>query len=323
MEWGAFDMGSELLVIPREFESLGVTPDGKEGLRWKAKYGVVGINGLGHPIYTDGINEKGLAVSVLYLPGFAKYQPYDAEKASVSISQSQVSNWILTSCGSIADVRVKLPRIRVVPVGEESLDGIPAPLHFLVTDQSGKTIVIEYTAEKLHIYENQVGVLTNSPPFPWHITNLSNYVGLGTKEAKPIQVGELEVKPLGAGSGMLGLPGDYTPPSRFVRAAAMRNTVPNLKTGERAIAEAFRILNNFDIPIGTMGGSHAHGPDLLGDTQWTSAMNTKTRKYYYRTMHNHRIRVVDLDGIDFDKKTLVKLPLDIEKEQDYKAVDLK
>ena len=156
----------------------------------------------------------------------------------------------------LSDVREKLPRIRVVPVGEESLGGIPAPIHFLVTDTSGETIVIEYTHETLHIYNNQVGVLTNSPPFPWHITNLSNYVGLGTKAANPIKVGELEVKPLGAGSGMLGLPGDYTPPSRFVCAVAMRNTVPVLKNGERAIAEAFRILNNFDIPIGTMGGPH-------------------------------------------------------------------
>ena len=101
MEWGSFDMDSELLVIPRGFEFTGVTPDGNDGLKWKAGYGVVGINGLGRPIYTDGMNEKGLAVSVLYLPGFAKYQPYDPEKANASISQTQVSNWLLTSCGSI------------------------------------------------------------------------------------------------------------------------------------------------------------------------------------------------------------------------------
>ncbi len=321
MEWGSFDMAPELLVINRGYSYVGVTPDGPTGMKWQAKYGAVGINALGRPDYTDGMNEKGLAVSVLYLPGFAKYQPYKPEESSVSISPLQVCNWLLTTCASVAEVRQKLPDIRVVPVAEESIGGIPAPLHYLVTDSSGTTIVIEYTEGALHIYENRVGVLTNSPPFPWHITNLSNYVGLGAEAAKSIVVGDLKVNPLGAGSGMLGLPGDFTPPSRFVRATAMRNTVPTLKSGKRAVTEAFRILNNFDIPIGTMGGQHQ--TDLLGDTQWTSAMDTKTRRYYYRTMHNHRIRVVALDGIEFGKKELSKRPLDIKKQQDFEVVNVK
>lgn len=320
MEWGAFDMQPELMVVPRGFSFAGVTPDEIPGLAWEAKYGAAGVNGLGRPDFTDGMNERGLAVSVLYLPGYAKYQPYEAERASQSISQTQLAMWLLTSCATVEDIRKQLPKIRVVPVGEEALGGIPAPLHQMVTDRTGKSIVIEYTKGKLNIYDNPVGVLTNSPEFPWHLTNLNNYVGLGVSESNPQKVGDLELRPLGAGSGMLGLPGDYTPPSRFVRAVAMRNSVPPLQDGERAIAEAFRILNNFDIPIGTMGG--AHDPAILGDTQWTSAMDTKSLRYYYRTMHNHRIRVVQLSDLKFDKSKITRQSLDAKKAQDYETASV-
>jgi choloylglycine hydrolase len=162
-------------------------------------------------------------------------------------------------------------------------------------------------------------VLTNSPDYPWHLINLGNYVTHSTKPVESMTIGELEVTPLGAGSGMLGLPGDYTPPSRFIRAAALRNTVPPLKTGARAVEEVFRILNNFDIPTGSMGVDE-EDPSILGDTQWTSVADTQALLYYYRTMNNHRIRVVDLKAIDFSKGEIRSQPLDPELEQDYQKV---
>lgn len=318
MEWGAFDMEPAMLVIPQNYSFEGELPDGTTGLTWKSQFGAMGINALGKPLLADGINEKGLAVSMLYLPGFAEYQPYTIETASRSISQNQLALWVLTNCASIADLRYKLPAIRVVPVPEESIGGIPAPFHLMVTDRHGKNVVVEYTKGELQIFDNPVGVLTNSPDFSWHLTNLGNYVMLGIGDVEPITVGDLEIRPLGAGSGMLGLPGDYTPPSRFVRVAAMRNSVPALETGGRAVEEAFRILNNFDIPIGTMGGNH--DPAILGDTQWTSAMDTQSLHYYYRTMNNHRIRVVDLNTIDFSGSEIVSRLLDLKRAQDYEKV---
>jgi choloylglycine hydrolase len=321
MEWGAFDMKPELLVFPRNYKFESLLPDNNSGLKWNSTYGFIGINGLGKPIVADGMNEEGLTVSVLYLPHYASYQPYEAKTADSSINQNELASWLLGTCKSTQQVRTELPKIRVVPLPEESIGGIPTPIHFMVSDKKGESIIIEYTEEQLHIYDNSVGVLTNSPPYPWHLTNLNNYVTLGVKEAKPVRVGEIEIKPLGAGSGMLGLPGDYTPPSRFIRATAMRNTVPNLENGERAVAEAFRILNNFDIPIGTLGGKH--DPAMLGDTQYTTVANTKSLHYYYRTMHNHRIRVVDLKTIDFTGNSISSTPLDEEIIQDYKTVLVK
>jgi len=318
MEWGAFDMKPELLVFPKGYAFTGITPEGENGLKWQAEYGAVGVNALGRPLVADGMNEKGLVVSVLYLPGYAEYQPYEKEKAETSLSPLQVCLWMLTSYSTVDEVRKGLDEVRVVPVPEKEIGNIPPPLHYMVTDASGKTIVVEYTKNRLQVYDNKVGVLTNSPSFDWHLTNLKAYAGLGVKEARPVQVGEMTVKPLGVGSGLLGLPGDYTPPSRFIRVAALRNTVVEMESGARAVEEAFRILNNFDIPIGTMEGKH--DPSILGDTQWTSAADTKALKYYYRTMRNHRIRVVDISNVDFTGTEIKSRLLDPDPNQDYEEI---
>jgi len=320
MEWGAFDLESEVMVTPRGLDLQSTTPDNKPGLKWKSKYGVVGLNALHKPAYTDGFNEKGLAISVLYLPGFAEYQVYDPKQADKSLDSMDLPMWLLTNFATVDEVREGLPKVRVVPIPVKELGGIPAPLHFLVSDATGKTIVIEYLKGKLNVFDNPVGVLTNSPEFPWHLTNLSNYVGLQAKSWKPVKVGDLEVKPLGVGTGMLGLPGDYSPPSRFVRAVALRNTVRPLATGEDAVLEAFRILNNFDIPLGAVD---APGKDIMGSTIWTSAIDTKALRYYYRTQYNSRLRMVDLKAIDLSKDKIIYVPMDSEKKQDYETVTVK
>jgi len=317
MEWGAFDLRSEVMVTPRGLNLQSITPDGKPGLKWKSKYGVVGLNALQKPIYTDGFNEKGLSVSVLYLPGYAEYQAYDPKQAGESLDPVDLSMWLLTNFMTVDEVRKGLPKVRVVPVPVKELGGTPAPLHFLVSDATGKTVVIEYTKGERHIYDNPVGVLTNAPEFPWHLTNLSNYLGLQPQPWKPVKVGDLEVKPLGAGTGMLGLPGDFSPPSRFVRAVALRNTVRPLANGEDAALEAFRILNSFDIPLGAVD---APGKDIMGSTIWTSAMDTKALRYYFRTQHNSRLRVVDLKAVDLAKDKITYVPIDPEKKQDFDRV---
>jgi choloylglycine hydrolase len=272
-EWGAFNLESELMVIPRGTEFTGLTPDGKPGLKWKATYGVVSFNALGQASTIDGMNEKGLACSVLYLPRDTQFSPYDPVKASSTIGPQDVANWILTTQTDVEGVREYLPKINVVPVKEKGLGDIPPPIHFLVSDRTGKTIVIQYVHGKVNIYDNPVGVLTNSPEFPWHLTNLNNYIGLTAGAKQEIKVGELELSPFGVGTGMLGLPGDFSPPSRFVRAVAYRNTVRPLESGYEGAMEALRILNNFDIPSGAVSPpAELPTDDTLGSTQWTTAM---------------------------------------------------
>lgn len=324
-EWGTFDLQSKVMVIPKGTEFIGLTPDGKPGLKWSTKFGVVGINALNKPSLIDGMNDQGLAVSVLYLPGTAEFSPYDPAKAANTIGPQDITAWILTTQTTIAEVKQNLPKINVVPVKEEGLGNIAPPIHFIITDRSGATIVVEYTnGGTLNMYDNPVGVMTNNPEFPWHLTNLNNYVGLTAKAKSSMKVGDLELAPLGVGSGMIGIPGDFSPVSRFVRAAALRNSVRPLENGYKASMEAFRILNNFDIPSGAVMTKEELPKDsTLGSTQWTTAMDTKNLKYYYKTMFNSRIRAIDFSTIDFNKSGIRYRDLDIEKKQDIEQVEIK
>jgi choloylglycine hydrolase len=324
MEWGTFDLESTLMVVDKGVDFVGLTPDGKDGFRWKSKYGVLGINVAGKPLLTDGMNEKGLGVSVLYHPGFAEYQKYIPSKASESLGSQDVALWILSTFSTIEEVRLGLPKIRVVPVKEVLIGNIAPPIHLLITDISGKTIVVEYLKGKLEMYDNPVGVLTNSPEFPWHLTNLRNYVGIRPAPQETIKVGDLELSPLGAGSGMIGLPGDFSPPSRFVRAVALTNSVLPLTTSQQTVEEAFRILNNFDIPLGSTA-SHADLPEdeMQGSTQWVSVMELTNLKYYYHTMFNSRIRMIDMNDINFNSGNDIRYyPLDAEQKEDMEIIKI-
>jgi choloylglycine hydrolase len=317
MEWGAFDLKSQIMIVPRGYELTGSTPDGKQGAQWKVKYGFAGLNALNKPDIVDGMNEKGLACGAFYLPGFTEYKEYDPKKADRSIGPLDVVNYILSQFKSVEEVREGMEHIKVVPVTEPSL-GFAPPLHFMVTDVSGASIVIEYVNNgELKIYDNVLGIITNSPTFDWHLINLRNYVNLSPVAIPARKIEDLNFAPLGAGSGMLGLPGDFTPPSRFVRATAFSQTARHTRGGLDTVNEVFRILDNFNIGVGSAEGSDIQaGEPLPASTQWTIAADTKNRIYYYHTMYNRRLRQVDLDDIDFTKGGILYLPVDKERTQD-------
>ena len=222
------------------------------------------------------------------------------------------------------ETRAGMAEVRVVPVVEDAL-GFPPPVHFIVTDASGQATVIEYLDGALTIFDAPLGVITNSPSYDWHMTNLRNYVNLSAVAIPTKNVDELEFSPLGAGSGMIGLPGDFTPPSRFIRAVAFAKTARPTETGQETIYELFRILDNFNVPLGAAEGSELGGDvgGMRSATLWTTAIDTKNLKLYYHTMHNRRVRMVDLNAIDFGELDEVTfLPLDREKRQDVEAVAL-
>lgn len=325
MEWGAFDLNSRVAIVPRGHEFEGHTPDGKPGHRWKARYGVVGLDALEKDYISDGMNEKGLVVGVLYLPGFAEFQPYDPARADESMSSMELANYVLTQFATVGEVREGLKKVRIVPVPEPGLGNIPAPVHLTVIERSGKAIVVQYLKGELRVFDNALRVLTNSPSFDWHMTNLRNYVNLSPVAWPTKRIEDIDFSPIGAGTGFLGLPGDYTPPSRFVRAVAYVQTARRTPDGDEAIYEVFRILDNFNLPLGTAEGPEAN-PELLkgmrSSTIWTSAADTRNLKYYYHTQHNRKVRMVDLNRIDFSRseKGIEHVPLDIQKSQDIEDV---
>jgi choloylglycine hydrolase len=306
----AIDLHSDVLMVPRGFARTGTTPDGKEGLKWKAKYASVGLNGVGLPVLFDGLNEKGLAAGMFYFPTSAGYMPYTAADAGKTIAQWEVGSWILENFASVEEVKANIGKI-VVPAVVFGGWGFAPEAHYIVHDASGKSIVIEYVGGKLTVYNNPLGVITNSPAFDWQMTNLRNYLNFSMTNAPPVKLGSVTLEPFGQGSGMLGLPGDFTPPSRFVRAVAFSHSVLPSKTGHDAVLEAFHVLNQFDIPKGAAREHEkdAHGNVMADYTLWTAASDLKKKQYYFRTYDNSQIRMLDLMKMDLDAKDIVKMSI--------------
>jgi choloylglycine hydrolase len=321
LEWGSFDLKSRLVIVPRGHEFKTHLVNSQTGLSWKSVYGAVGVDALEKDFLVDGMNEKGLLVNVFYHPGFAEYAKLNPAKAGMSINSLDVCQYLLTTCATVAEVKKALAAIQVVGVLEPAL-GIAAPVHLIVTEPSGKAIVIEFTKGETVVHEAPLGVITNAPNYDWHVTNLRNYLNLSPVGLPDRKVEDLDFKPLGGGSGMIGLPGDFTPPSRFIRAVAFAQTARPTNSGEKAVYEVFRILDNFNVPLGAAEGQgEAKTKGMRSATLWTSAYDSRNRKAYYHTMHNRRVRQIDLDSIDFTRsKELVRLPLDTKPAQDIEIL---
>ena len=195
---------------------------------------------------------------------------YRAAEASRTIAPWEVGSWILENIANIEDVKQSIGGITVAPVTFKQW-GIVPPVHYVVYDASGKSIVVEYVEGKLDVYDDVLGVISNSPTFDWHMTNLRNYVNFSLENVPPLKVGGIKLTGFGQGTGMLGLPGDFTAPSRFVRAIAYSTSVLPSQTGEEAILQGFHILNNFDIPRGSTRAQakDAHGNIVADYTLWT------------------------------------------------------
>jgi len=317
MEWGNFDLQSRVVIVPRGHALKATTPDGQAGHTWTASYGAVGLDAVEKDFLVDGMNEKGLSVSAFYHPGYAEYRAYDSSKASTTISSLDVVQYLLTTTATVDAARKAIAVVTVVGVVEPSI-GLAPPLHMMVTEPSGKAIVIEFAKGEVQIYDAPLGVITNSPTYDWHVINLRNYVNLSPVAIPSKKVEDLNFAPLGGGSGMIGLPGDFTPPSRFVRAVAFAKTARPLANGTETMYELFRILDNFNIPLGAAEGEgESKVKGLRSSTLWTTGYDTKNLVMQYHTMHNRRVRQVDLKKIEFAaQKQLVRLPLDQHKSQD-------
>lgn len=309
LEFG-IDLDSSILMIPRGYARTGTTPDGKPGLAWKTKYASVGANGAGLPILLDGLNEKGLATGTFYFPGTAGYMPYTAADAGKTIAQWEVGSYLLENFATVAEVKANIANITVAGVVLKAW-GFAPEAHYIVHDATGQSAVIEYVGGKLNLYDAPLGVITNSPAFDWHMTNLRNYLNFSINSAPPVKLGPVTLTATGQGSGMLGLPGDFTPPSRFVRAVAFSQSILPSKTGDDAVLQAFHILNQFDIPKGSARDSEkdANGNVVADYTLWTAASDLKQLRYYFRTYENSQIRMLDLMKMEIDGPDIVTVPM--------------
>jgi choloylglycine hydrolase len=318
-EWGKFDLLPRVGVVPRGHAFQSKTPDGKKGFAWTGNYGFAGIL-IMKRVFNTAMNEKGLAGGMFYHQGFAEYAAYDPGQAGKCLEPGQVLAFILSNFSDLQQVRDGLPKVKVVPVVDPDL-GKPFPMHLMVVEPSGKSLVIEFRNGRPKFFENPVGVIANNPTFDWHLTNLRNYGYLSQEPFKAKKWGKLGITPLAGGSGFLGLPGDFTSPSRFVRATVFAQASRSTKGGLDTVQEFFRILDSFNLGANQAEGSDASkATSLPASTQYTVANDTKNRVIYYHTMFNRRVRKVDLKKIDFNKKGIRSIPLDKKRIQDIEEI---
>ncbi len=297
----------DMAVIPRGYAFVGQTPLG-DGKKWTSKYGAVGAIVYGNLGIMDGINEKGLAIGAFYFPTEAEYTKTTSANQAQSMSAVDFSNWIITSFANVDEVRKAIEGGEAV-VAPTLLPGWPQtvqPFHWVVYDKSGKALVIEPIGGKLVLRDNPIGTLTNSPTFDWHMTNLRNYIALDPLGAAPVKIDNTTFQSFGMGDGMLGLPGDFTPPSRFVRATVFSSTATPAKDSSAGIFSGFHILNNFDIPVGAVR-AESDGKTEADRTLLTTMRDPEKLRMYFKTYDDQTVRMVDLNKFDLDAKEVKKL----------------
>lgn len=311
MEW-AFDMKWALVSVPKGAE-LTLTAPRATGLPPKTVatlYSVVGVSAGIIPggALLEGQNSVGLGMSGNFLPGFTEYQSVTPEDKNY-VDILTFGSWVLGSFATVDEVRAALQSTKVWADGTLNSGPTPPTLHFIFTDRSGKGIVVEYVKGELQISDNVAHVLTNPPTYDWHINNARNYLNLTPVGPTERQIAGANVTALGQGGGMFGLPGDYTPPSRFIRAAALRAAVTQPANAAAGIQTVGHILNTVDIPIGAAQFRKADGSLGADYTQWVAIKDLTNNRLLIADYANRtNFLTIDLDAV-FAAPTAVSTPV--------------
>lgn len=281
---------SAIEIYPRNEKRTSILSNSKRGLSWVSKYAYIGVTSFGLNLIADGMNEKGLSIGILWFPG-AKYPAIPQDKPEMTIAEEDLSSWILGSFKNLEEVREGLENVYIWFHEMKELKEVPT-IHLALHDATGKSMAIEFIDGKMHIIDNPLGVLTNSPKFEWHTANLSNYINLTPFNKKPVHIDGATINPIGLSSGLLGMPGDWTSPSRFVKVVLLKNFVKKTKTIKGNINLAFHLLNTVDIPYGAVRTSDGKNFDY---TQWAVVKDLSNKTFSYRTYKNLNIYTIDLE----------------------------
>ncbi|WP_294560675.1 choloylglycine hydrolase family protein [uncultured Traorella sp.] len=268
------------------------------------RYAVAGIGRHFKNRYVlfDGVNEKGLAGGALYFKGYADFPQFSQQSDKIQVPALDFLHYVLGFCASLDDLRELLADITLVGI-QDGLTGTVAPLHWIFTDSSGRSVVVEQTKLGLNIYENPVGVLTNSPDFLWQMTNLRNYIEVTPEQTNKANWGGFLVEPFGQAAGTSTLPGGYTPPARFVRTTFQKLHMVQPEGMQEAIIAGFHILEGVTLPNGVV--KTANG--TFDYTQYTSMIDLQNKVYYFKTYENPQIIRVDLKPFWKSGKTVQDL----------------
>ncbi|MBD5133338.1 MAG: choloylglycine hydrolase family protein [Clostridiales bacterium] len=289
-------------------EEITVTPRGypfrfRAGETLERHYAMIGMAHVadGYPLYYDAVNEKGLGMAGLNFVGNAVYHKPDPERENVDTYE--FIPWILGRCATVEETRARLDRLNLTDGTFNAM--LPAAqLHWIIADKTG-AIVVESMKDGLRVYDDPAGVLTNNPPFDEQMFNLNNYMALSPRQPQNHFSSQLDLAHYSRGMGALGLPGDLSSQSRFVRAAFVRLNSRSGPSEEESVSQFFHILNSVD----QQRGCCEVEPGVYEYTIYTSCCNADRGIYYYTTYDNHQISAVDLHRTDLDGADLTRYPL--------------
>ena len=265
-------------------------------------YAIIGIATIvdNFPLYYDATNEKGLSMAALNFPGNAKYQ--NAQKGFHNIAVFELIPWLLGQCQTTQEAKKILQQTKVIDIPFRS-DFPTTPLHWMICDRNN-TLTLEITETGMHIYDNPFHVLSNNPPFPYHKENINQYLNLTAEEPLNRFHPSLPLSKISRGMGAIGLPGDASSISRFIRAAFIRANILPGKDDLQDLSQCFHILNS----VAQQEGCVVVGKGFE-KTIYTSCCDTDSGIYYYTTYYNHQITAVDLHQHDLEGMDLSFYPL--------------
>ena len=316
------ELRSRVQVVPAGQQwSATATESAVEPLRWTNAHGYVAVDAFGFDgIALDGLNDAGLSVAALWLPetDLTSIAPMYGDEPAIDLIN--VGAWLLGTCSTTDDVREAFGGVRLwnapasrlwsadfpIPNELSHLLTFAFPLHLAVHDARGRDMVVEFLGGEAVFHSDPSGVLTNSPTFDWHATNLRNYLNLRDAQARPVDLMGKQVLRSGDGTGLLGLPGDVTPPSRFVRAAALAALFRETPDARAAVNQVFHILDLVKVPRGV-----ARAGDY---TQWCVARDHDALVYYVRSYDGWTTDVHDLKALrvsdPLTPRRALRLPVD-------------
>ncbi len=263
----------------------------------------------GYPLYYDATNEKGLSVAGLNFPKNADYKPYCDGKDN--ITPFELIPWILGQCSTVREAEKLLERINIL--NENFSENLPlSPLHWIISDKE-RSITLESTRPGIKVYDNPVGVLSNNPTFDYHLFNLNNYMSLTNTAPQNTFAAELNLKIYSRGMGAMGLPGDFSSMSRFVRAAFVKMNSVSVNSERTSVSQFFHILKSVEMPRGCVKLDN----ESYAITIYSSCCNIDRGIYYYTTYDNSRIHAVNMHKENLHGIALIQYPLKKEEAIEY------
>lgn len=298
--------GEEIVIMPRNFRLDFLS----EGICEK-HYAVIGTAHIagGYPLFYDAVNEKGLCMAGLNFVGNANY--FKNKNGKSNIAQYEFIPWILGKCASTDEAKELISNINITdtPFSEHMPVG---QLHWIIADKNS-AITVESVSDGIKVYDNPLGVLTNNPPFDEQMFRLNDYMHLSSRQPKNTFSDKLELKAYSRGMGAIGLPGDLSSQSRFVRVAFVKANSVSGKGETESVSQFFHILGSVDQPRGCC--EVADGKYEI--TIYTSCCNADKGIYYYTTYDNHRISAVDMRKESLDGNELISYPMITEEKITY------